>query len=354
MRALRIGIAGLVASIVAACDPGDRILAPSEWHVVWHVEHDDVFSMTSSADGALFVATFDGLVYRSTPDDSGDWQRIALAVDTTEFAFPYLLRLYAPSASTLFGVSGPHVLRWDEGVGLQVVQTPLSTEWVWCDHHSTSEHLNDVWGRGANDVYAVGDHGVILHFDGTDWTLEPNVLREQAPSVCYEAFATDLSAVGGDEQGVYAAGMQSVIGRTTGGWQLIERPQGVQGEGLLTGVSGHDGDILFAGGDFQRIGDAPPYEFRHPGRLFRLRNGAWVLENDEVERATMLNGGSAHPGERALFWNTRGWIVVVDGGDVTSYRVDGFDQLRGAEIVAGRIHVAGNRGDQAIVARLPF
>ncbi len=31
--------------------------------------------------------------------------------------------------------------------------------------------LYKVWGRSADDVYAVGRLGVVLHFDGTDWSL---------------------------------------------------------------------------------------------------------------------------------------------------------------------------------------
>lgn len=33
----------------------------------------------------------------------------------------------------------------------------------------TTEALHAVWGSAANDVWAVGDYGTILHFDGTTW-----------------------------------------------------------------------------------------------------------------------------------------------------------------------------------------
>ncbi|NIS30191.1 MAG: hypothetical protein GWN73_08445 [Actinobacteria bacterium] len=33
----------------------------------------------------------------------------------------------------------------------------------------TSQSLLAIWGRGADDVWVVGDHGTILHFDGTEW-----------------------------------------------------------------------------------------------------------------------------------------------------------------------------------------
>ena len=30
--------------------------------------------------------------------------------------------------------------------------------------------LNDVWGNSENDVYAVGNRGTILHYDGATWS----------------------------------------------------------------------------------------------------------------------------------------------------------------------------------------
>ena len=35
--------------------------------------------------------------------------------------------------------------------------------------------LNAVWGTSGDDVYAVGSGGVMLHYNGTDWSeVEPN------------------------------------------------------------------------------------------------------------------------------------------------------------------------------------
>ena len=29
--------------------------------------------------------------------------------------------------------------------------------------------INDIWGSSANDIFAVGDYGTILHYDGLSW-----------------------------------------------------------------------------------------------------------------------------------------------------------------------------------------
>ncbi|MCK5618476.1 MAG: hypothetical protein KAJ17_03710, partial [Candidatus Krumholzibacteria bacterium] len=33
-----------------------------------------------------------------------------------------------------------------------------------------TEHLRGIWGSSANDVFAVGDAGTILHYNGSEWT----------------------------------------------------------------------------------------------------------------------------------------------------------------------------------------
>jgi hypothetical protein len=34
----------------------------------------------------------------------------------------------------------------------------------------TFEPLLDVWGTSGRDVYAVGDHGAMIHYDGKLWS----------------------------------------------------------------------------------------------------------------------------------------------------------------------------------------
>lgn len=38
----------------------------------------------------------------------------------------------------------------------------------------TTEWLQDIWGAGANDIWAVGRHGTILHWDGAAWSRTPS------------------------------------------------------------------------------------------------------------------------------------------------------------------------------------
>jgi hypothetical protein len=48
---------------------------------------------------------------------------------------------------------------------------PPPDEGVWEVMESgTTEHLRDAFGFSTNDVFAVGDNGTILHYNGTDWS----------------------------------------------------------------------------------------------------------------------------------------------------------------------------------------
>jgi len=72
-------------------------------------------------------------------------------------------------------------------------------ETVWFEHDSnTSSDLRGVWGSSKNDVFAVGDSGVIQHYDGIEWT-------------------TLNSGVGDDIFGVWGTGPDNVYAVTAAG-----------------------------------------------------------------------------------------------------------------------------------------
>jgi hypothetical protein len=47
----------------------------------------------------------------------------------------------------------------------------------------TTKNLRAVWGTGPADVWAVGDNGTILHFNGKAWTPSPSGTEENLTSV---------------------------------------------------------------------------------------------------------------------------------------------------------------------------
>jgi len=47
----------------------------------------------------------------------------------------------------------------------------------------TTTSLHDVWGMSDDDVYAVGDEGTIIHYDGASWSIMPSCVTESLHGV---------------------------------------------------------------------------------------------------------------------------------------------------------------------------
>jgi hypothetical protein len=62
--------------------------------------------------------------------------------------------------------------------------------------------FRDIWGASPVDVYAVGDEGTILHFDGTTWSVMESGTTGGFGTV-WGTSASDVYAAGGADQAVY-------------------------------------------------------------------------------------------------------------------------------------------------------
>ncbi len=60
----------------------------------------------------------------------------------------------------------------------------------------TTEDLNRVWGTSADDIFAVGRNGTVLHYDGTSWTPMQSGTTEILRGV-WGASSSDVFAAGG-------------------------------------------------------------------------------------------------------------------------------------------------------------
>jgi len=72
-------------------------------------------------------------------------------------------------SSEIFVVGG----RFDYDASMYKNLIYLCSDGQWAEMQSnSSEWLYDVWGRSPSDIYAAGDGGTILHYDGAAWTAQ--------------------------------------------------------------------------------------------------------------------------------------------------------------------------------------
>jgi len=84
----------------------------------------------------------------------------------------------------------------------------------------SSTTLFAVWGSSASDVYAVGNIGTILHYNGTDWSAETSNTTGQLLSI-WGPSSTNIYAVGKEESGINKATL--LRKKTAGGaWEFEE------------------------------------------------------------------------------------------------------------------------------------
>jgi hypothetical protein len=69
---------------------------------------------------------------------------------------------------------------------------------AWTDSPYAAE-LHGLWGRVANDVWAVGLNGAIVHWDGTQWSQEES------------GTAAELDGIAGSSTDAWAWGQNGVI-----------------------------------------------------------------------------------------------------------------------------------------------
>lgn len=102
----------------------------------------------------------------------------------------------------------------------------------------TSNQLHSVWGTSASNVYAVGEMGVMLHYDGHTWTP----VDTPAPYHLHDIW-------GSSETDIYAVGKQGVILHFDGStWSETTTAQDVWHDDIRSIMGFSGSDIYLVGG----------------------------------------------------------------------------------------------------------
>lgn len=148
--------------------------------------------------------------------------------------------LFAGGSLTLCGDGGTVLLESEEAVSRLAALSPVDAEedvpWQTVAQGLTDKTLRSVWTASDDDVFAVGDEGTVLQFDGKDWTQ-----TQVMPAV-------RLHAVWGTARdNVYAAGDRGTIFQYNGGvWVKVYQAPLDLAFIAITGFGPHD---IFAVGD---------------------------------------------------------------------------------------------------------
>lgn len=331
-----------------ACWVGDACRTPvdlnvpvpsTQWEVLFRPATSSVFGMSAAPDGAIFAGG-DGRVYRALPDDNyKTWNLIAdeaiRLVDV--FAFSRSSIAVRTARNVIFLIetnSGWHVLA--TAIPDSVLQTPQGRALLF-----------DLWGRSSSDVFAVGNLGTILHFDGQEWKRESNPI-EALPMSDTTLSRTYIGGVGGTELRTFAAGEIS-LERVGGTWHPIDRAEAHLGGCKSRAISAShvtnngQSQVLFGGGEVLTIAPC----------LWSMTSGSLRLQTAQAHVGDALIHGKAQQDGSSLFWTYGGDVVEAVENQISHiYHLRKFDDFGGAVAVGGYLYFGG-QAPAPVIARIP-
>ena len=214
-----------------------------------------------------------------------------------------------------YRVAGRHVT----GVLARVTGTTLVEDARW-----TLVGLNGIWGPPGGSLFAVGDSGLVLRYDGSAWSLSPSGTRAR------------LAAVSGSSgTDVWAGGAGGTLLHFDGsGWSAVGSPTDADIEAVWVASTG---EVFVAAGS----------------TVFRRTGAGWsaaVLGGP----ATSLQGASASEvttvaGGRVYQWNGAAWAALptftdsTPGGTVSATFT--FAAPSGGSVYAIGVTLCGSRDE---------
>ena len=210
----------------------------------------------------------------STRHKKGIWETIEIDIkidrkikDKTELKFHSVWVDFQQDAINVFavGIEGK-ILR-----GTILPNDPEKIKWDIMPSN-TDENLNGIWGFDSNDIYAVGNEGTILHWDGTEWS----------PKKC--STSGNLNGIwGSSPENIFAVGDGGTILQCKDGeWFEMESTASEN----LNAVWGRSKNDVYAVGNRGRIlhydGNKDRRWRKIPRPTIENLHGIWISENTHV------------------------------------------------------------------------
>ena len=201
----------------------------------------------------------------------------------------------------------------------------------------TIEHLHGVWGGSGTDVFAVGDNGTVIHYDGINWSAMAGGTTRNLMDV-WGSSGTDIFAVGN---------MGTILNYDGITWSDMGQDSKEQYRGVWSSsgsdvfVSGGSGSILHYNGS--------TWSFMRPEGS--CDNAVVDMEfhnqDNNVLYAASFGAGVYLSPNQAGKWLNLGTpehhVFAISTGSLYAATEDGVYQCTGTGVIAGDVTDAGNQ-----------
>lgn len=156
-----------------------------EFNAVWGTSASAVFAVGGNCLQTL-VYRYDGATWAATAQNCGapgahNWQYTSVGGTTPTDVYAIGENKFGPGSSPATWVSHFDGQSWSD---------------VYKPNCSACGHLHAIWSRSASDVFAVGDTGVVLHYDGTTWSPQTSGSLQSLNAVFGVSSTGPIFAVG--------------------------------------------------------------------------------------------------------------------------------------------------------------
>lgn len=325
---LGAGAVLFVLPLVASCAGLTTSTEAADPAVILRVPHRDLFKLVSSPDGGLFAGGSEFL-YRSQATDTGSW---------TAIAFPNHLII------GLYAVSRDHVLAITRDCGL-IYEWASTGGWrIAFDEKESSidsrcDAMHAIWGRSATDIYAVGENGLVVHYDGNGWAEDPAV-KELFDSLAYTQYSRELWTISATSQDLIIGAGGTILLRPNGKpWSILSPPPNFSRWCGFVTVVGQGDAIAFA----------------YSTCIGRIDRSGFTVLSPRLPgfRSDIVFGADQADGT-ALLWDYSGEAVAISGKQLRLYYLGGGIGATGGAVINGPwLYMAGVIGSDGVVVRVP-
>lgn len=171
------------------------------------------------------------------------------------------------------------------GAGGVNTDPQCNMHWDWTNPQPHGKRVEAVWGLAQNDVWAVGEEGLVMHFDGLSWTTEDRPTQSAL-----------LALWGLNRDDVWAVGNEGVFHFDGSSWALrLAKP------GLVTVWASGPDDVWAAGPFGAAHWNGNDWEEDTPTTSLAATNSLWGSARTDLWFA----------GDGIRHWDGSSWISVL-------------------------------------------